>query len=206
MNQSCHDPFQPLQQFLELVEAKCNELPNDIEHWNQMANKHDLESRTHLNIIQSSVRPRESYLNELLKVKAHIHQAMDIIEQKDVAALPEINLEMPFETILRKYTEFTKEVSVIAEDSHSFSDFFKGLMDRIGYIRTELAQAILRCSKGEINLKEIEHQFKVLEPELESVIEEKVLEKKGSLSALTEQLIQKIELDVSIRQAIQDRH
>ncbi len=206
MNQKCHDPFLPLHQFLELVEAKCNELPGDIDHWTQMAEKHEVESRTYQNIIQSSVKPREEYYSELKKVKEHILKALAIIEGKNQTGLPEINLDMPFETILRKYIEFTQEVSMVAEDSHSFSEFFKSLMDRITFIRKELSQTILRCSKGELNLKEIEHQLQVLEPELEGVIEEHILEKKGNLSSFTEQLVQKIELDVSVRQAIQDRH
>ena len=33
MNQKRHDPFQPLRQFLSLVEVKCDELPKDIGHW-----------------------------------------------------------------------------------------------------------------------------------------------------------------------------
>ena len=38
MNQKCQS-FLPLHQFLELVEAKCSELPGDIDHWTQMAEK-----------------------------------------------------------------------------------------------------------------------------------------------------------------------
>ena len=53
MNQKRHDPFQPLRQFLSLVEVKCDELPKDIEHWVQLANNHAPESRTYINISQS---------------------------------------------------------------------------------------------------------------------------------------------------------
>ena len=206
MNQKRHDPFQPIRHFYELVETKCDELPSDISHWKEMASQHEEESKTHKNIIQSSVKPREAFLIELKQVKNQMQKALDVIDSEKGVKLPEINLDMPFETIMRKYSEFTQELSSVAENSQSFAFFFKDLMSRILFIRTDLSQTILRCSTGEINLKEVEHQLKVLEPELETIMEEDILEKKGYLSTFTEQLIQKVELDVSVRQAIQDRH
>ena len=56
-------------------------------------------NQTYQNIIQSSVKPREEYYRELEKVKEHILKALAIIEGKNQTGLPEINLDMPFETI-----------------------------------------------------------------------------------------------------------
>ena len=62
MSMNRHDPCKPLRHFIELVEAKCQELPKDIDHWIEMAAKHEPNSKTHKNIIASSVKPREAYL------------------------------------------------------------------------------------------------------------------------------------------------
>jgi hypothetical protein len=206
MNQKPHDPFKPLRHFHELVQAKCEELPEDIENWEHMANQHDEESRTYQNIIQSSVEPRQEYLRILTKVNMKISDIFKIIEGDNEVNLPDVNLEMPVETVLRKYADFTLGLSDILESNHSFNRFFNELIDLILHIRSDLSQTILRCSKGDLNFKEVEHHLKVIEPDLETIMEDHILEKKSLLSSFTEQLIQKIELDVSVRQTIQDRH
>ena len=206
MNQKPHDPFKPLRHFYELVQVKCEELPEDIENWEHMANQHDEESRTYQNIIQSSVEPRQEYLRILTKVNMKISDIFKIIEGDNKVDLPDVNLEMPLETVLRKYADFTLGLSDILESNHSFNRFFNDLIDLILHIRSDLSQTILRCSKGDLNFKEVEHHLKVIEPDLETIMEDHILEKKSLLSSFTEQLIQKIELDVSVRQTIQDRH
>ena len=113
---------------------------------------------------------------------------------------------MPIETILRKYIEFTAELRSVTENNQSFTLFFNDLLERLTMIRTELSQTILRCSMGDANFKEMEHQLKVLEPDLEAVMDQHLRDKKALLAEFTEQLVQKIELDMSVRQAIQDRH
>ena len=79
-------------------------------------------------------------------------------------------------------------------------------MDRISFIRTDLNQTILRCSIGEINYKDAEHQIRVLEPLLEEACEKNITKKKMVMTQLTEVVLQKVEMDVSVRQSIQDRH
>ena len=94
----------------------------------------------------------------------------------------------------------------LQKNNQSFTLFFNDLLERITTIRTDLSQTILRCSMGDANFKEIEHQLKILEPELEKVIDAHLRDKKAMLAEFTEQLVQKVELDMSVRQAIQDRH
>ena len=205
MNQMRRDPCQPLRQFIEMIDAKCQEIPSDIDHWIDMAAKHEPKSKTHRNIIQSSVKPREVYLTTLQKLHASLMEAADIIDEKDVVLQVDINLDMPIETILRKYLQATKQLRKAAENNQSFVQFFNALLDRVSYIRTDLNQTILRCSLGDINYKDAEHQIRVLEPVLEERLEMHIAKKKNRITELTELLVQKVEMDVSVRQSIQDR-
>ena len=72
-------------------------------------------------------------------------------------------------------------------------------------IRTELNQTILRCSLGDINYKDAEHQLKVIQPNIEEHLEGHVTSTKAKLAGFSEILLQKVELDISTRKAIQDR-
>ena len=165
-----------------------------------------LSPRTYLNISQSSIEPRETYLAALVQLRQQLSDTLDIIDGRNTIDRPQVHLEMPVETILRKYVEFTQKLRSATENNQSFSLYFNDLLDRIIMIRTELSQTILRCSMGDANFKEIEHQLKILEPELETVIDQHLRDKKALLAEFTEQLVQKVELDISVRQAIQDRH
>ena len=205
MNQLRHDPCKSLRHFIELVEAKCQELPKDIDHWIEMAAKHEPNSKTHKNIIASSVKPREAYLLTLEKLHQHLMEAVSIIDGSHSLMPLDIDLDMPIETMIRKYTHATKQLRNAAEENQSFVQFFQSLLDRISFIRTDLNQTILRCSKGDLNYKDAEHQIRVLEPVLEESLERHIGNKKRSMDELTEILIQKIEKDVSVRQSIQDR-
>ena len=115
MNQKRHDPFQPLRHFLSLVEVKCDELPKDIDHWVEMATNHAPESRTYINISQSSIEPREAYLGALLALKQQLADTLAIVDGRTTLHRPKTHLEMPIETILRKYVEFTAELQSITE-------------------------------------------------------------------------------------------
>ena len=44
---------------------------------------------------------------------------------------------------------------------------------------------------GDANFKEMEHQLKVLEPDLEAVMDQHLRDKKALLAEFTEQLVQK---------------
>tara|TARA_Y100000591_G_C21817475_1_gene691574 strand:- start:79 stop:1947 length:1869 start_codon:yes stop_codon:yes gene_type:complete len=205
MSMNRHDPCKPLRHFIELVEAKCQELPKDIDHWIEMASKHEPNSKTHKNIIASSVKPREAYLLTLEKLHQQLVEGLGIIEGSDALIPNDIHLDMPVETMFRKYTQATKKLRHATENNQTFIQFFQSLLDRISFIRTDLNQTILRCSMGDLNYKDAEHQVRVLEPVLEESLEKHIANQKHAMEQLTETLIQKIEKDVAVRQSIQDR-
>jgi len=205
MNQQKRDPYQPLRQFVSLVELKCQELPRDIDHWIGMAEKHESTSKTYQNIIQSSVKPRKVYLTTLEKLHSSLMETIQIIEGKETIPNLDMQLDMPIETMIRKYLQLTKVLRESTENNQSFSQFFNTLLDRISFIRNDLNQTILRCSAGDINYKDAEHQVRVLEPSFEESLTAHIQHRKNRLSELTELVLQKVEMDVSVRQSIQDR-
>ena len=192
MNQQKRDPYQPLRQFVGLVELKCQELPRDIDHWIGMAAKHESTSKTYQNIIQSSVKPREVYLTTLEKLHSSLMEAIQIIEGKETIPNLDIQLDMPIETMIRKYLQLTKVLRESTENNQSFSQFFNTLLDRISFIRNDLNQTILRCSGGDINYKDAEHQVRVLEPAFEESLTAHIQHRKNRLSELTELVLQKL--------------
>lgn len=200
------DPHHPLRQFIQLVEIKCHELPRDIDHWIAMAAKHEVASKTHQNIIQSSVKPREVYLTTLQKLHGALLDAMQILEGAGHVPDTDVSPDLPVETIIRKYLQATTHLQDISKNSQSVHVFFNGLLERILFIRNDLNQTILRCSAGEINYKNIEHQLRVLEPAFDESFKAHIEVRKSRLTDLTEALLQKVEMDVSVRQSIQDRH
>ena len=125
-----------------------------------------------------SVEPREAYLSALLQLKQQLIDTIAIIDGRSTLERPKTHLEMPIETILRKYIEFTAELRSVTENNQSFTLFFNDLLERLTMIRTELSQTILRCSMGDANFKEMEHQLKVLEPDLEAVMDQHLRDKK----------------------------
>jgi hypothetical protein len=197
---------QPFRNFVELVDTKCRELPYDIDHWIEMARKHDPSTRTHQNIIASSVKPRELYLETLQHLNVSLHQALALIDNTESLELPHLTMDMPIETLVRKFLEYSGNIREATEKNQSFSSFFNSILDRITFIRRDLNQTILRCAVGEINFKQAEHNIRVLEPVFEECSEKNILKKKSNLAELTELLLQKVEMDVSVRQSIQDRH
>ncbi len=205
MNQMRHDPSQQLRQFIELIDTKCKELPKDIEYWHDMASKHNAESRTYDNILESSIKPREVYLATLTKLYDSLKEALAILDGKEAITPPQISLDAPVETIIRSCLDLFKKLRDATENNQSFVQFFNTLIDRINYIRTDLNQTILRCSIGDMNYKDIEHYVRSLEPVLEENLETHITNQKNCLSVITEKLIQKIEMDVSVRKSIQDR-
>ena len=109
-NSQHRDPYQLLRRFIELVETKCRELPTDIDHWIEMAGKHDPKSKTHSNIIQSSVKPREAYLITIQKLHASLMEALALIENKEDVESSDIHLDMPIETMIRKYLQSSEKL------------------------------------------------------------------------------------------------
>ncbi len=200
-----NEPLKPLHQFIQLIEKKCLELPYDIDHWIKMAAKHAPQSKTYRNIINSSVKPREEYLEELEKLRLNLHEVKAIVEGKGFQIEKEVTMDMPIETLLRKYVTFSEQLKKVAESNQTFIQFYESIMKRIQLIRTELNQTILRCSMGDINYKDAEHQLKMIQPNIEEHLERHVDNTRGRLSEFSEVLLQKVELDISTRKAIQDR-
>ncbi len=196
---------QPLINIVALLAAKCQELPADIAHWTDMANKHDPESATHETIIRSSVSPRSDYLKALTHMQTVIQRVLQVFSGESAYPSPTLNLDMPIETMIRKYAEYRHDCYDEFEKNRSMSHQFQALIEHVHYIQTALSQPLLRCSLGDMSFKAIEHQLTITVPHLDAIVQQHWQDKKASIDALADQLTQKVELDVSVRQTINDR-